>query len=202
MPFVYIFKTGPTQFKIGRTKHIENRRKKLSTGNPNSIELFDYIETEHDNLVEKYLQKKFYAFICETGDSTEHYEIDSEILKQGFQEAREFLLKKYLPMLEQSQQFSKCEVTEELKQPFDEAKNLYKRLLDIRGKAEVLNFEKDYLENQLKVLIGETSGIEGMITWKIQTSMKFDASSFKKEHSDLYTKFSKESKSRSFKLLK
>ncbi len=201
MPFVYIFKTGPTQFKIGRAKNIENRRKQLSTGNPNSIELIDYIETEHDNLVEKYLQNKFYEFICETGDSTEHYEIDSEILKQGLQEAREFL-KEYLPVLEQSQQFSKCEVTEELKQPFDEAKNLYKRLFDIRGKAEVLKFEKDYLENQLKVLIGETSGIEGMITWKIQTSMKFDSSSFKKEHSDLYTKFSKESKSRIFKLLK
>ena len=65
-----------------------------------------------------------------------------------------------------------------------------------------MKFEQVYLENQLKVLIGEASGIEDMVTWKTQTSIKFDSNSFKKEYSDLYTQFSKESKSRMFKLLK
>lgn len=202
MAFVYIFKTGPRQYKIGRTKtNIERRRKELSTGNPNSIELFDYIETEHDSKVEKYLQNKFFEYICETGDSTEHYEITPELLKEGLEEARKFL-EGYLPVLEQSEKLSKCKETTDSKPASDEATILYKKLLNIRGKAAILKFEQEYLENKLKVFIGDSDGIDDMITWKVQISTRFDTTGFKNEYPELAEKFSIESKSRVFKILK
>ena len=90
MGFVYVLKTGQNQFKIGRTKNVEKRIKELSTGNPNTIIEIDRIETEHDTVVEKFLQNKFYENRCKTGDSTEHYELSLEELKQGHKKLESF----------------------------------------------------------------------------------------------------------------
>lgn len=62
MAFVYLLCDSgqDNMFKIGTTKlPIEQRIKKLQTGNSNEIFLSDYYETAHPFYIEKMLHKKF-----------------------------------------------------------------------------------------------------------------------------------------------
>ncbi len=200
MAFVYIFKTGPSHYKIGRATDIEKRRKELSTGNPYTIELIHFIETDKASLVEKILQDRFYEYICETGDSTEHYEIqDIETLNKGFKEAKD-ILKQYLPLLDNSEKLAKAEVVNEIIPATEDALKIQKELRDVVGKVENLKFKKDFLECKLKSLIGCYEGIDGIATWKVVSKESFDSAQLKKKHPELYQEFKKQSESRVFKL--
>ena len=201
MGFVYVLKTGQNQFKIGRTKNVEKRIKELSTGNPNTIIEIDRIETEHDTVVEKFLQNKFYENRCKTGDSTEHYELSLEELKQGLQEARKFL-EGYIPAKEKAEEYSKLESNGIMKAASDEVRNLCGDLYSIKGKMENLKFEEEALKNQIKCFIENSSGIDGLATWKSECSTTLDIGLVKEKYPEIFTACSKETQKRSFKLLK
>lgn len=73
----------------------------------------------------------------------------------------------------------------------------YKRLAELANQA----FEAE----KLKVItyleengLDEIIGIEHKISYKLVTSLRFDNSSFKKDHADLYNKYRKETTTRRF----
>lgn len=202
MAYVYILKNGDSNYyKIGRTKgDIEKRRKSLSTGNPQPLSLFDFIETEHDVIVEKFLHIKFFDKLSKEGDSTEFYKIDPVELKNGLQEAKNFLAE-YIPHNQAAEKLKVVESNGCSISPDDEILKIYHKLCRIKGIINNLQFEKEILENQLKSKIGNNDGIDGIATWKTQTQFRLDQKTFKEKHPDIYQAFAVESKTRIFKTL-
>lgn len=202
MASVYVFQSGnDNYFKIGRTKgDIEKRRKDLSTGNPQSLTLFDFIETDYDSLVEKYLHTKFFDHISKGSNATEYFEIDPESLRQGLADARKFL-EDYIPLYEQAEELKTEESTEQIKSPDDVVLQLYKQLCLLRGQMDGLKFECQVLENRLKTKIGNAGGINGVASWKTQIRMALDQKALKEKHPEIIDEFTSAQKSRVFKLL-
>jgi DNA polymerase elongation subunit (family B) len=96
---------------------------------------------------------------------------------------------------------SQLKLREDMIQANLEIENIYKKLIDLRSKSKVIAFDIEILENQLKEFIGESTGIEGIATWKNQTRKSFDQEGFKQMHPDMFSKFSKEKTCRVFRLL-
>lgn len=203
MSHVYILQTSPSHFKIGRTtQDIEIRRKQLATGNPNDMPILYSIETEYDKELEKFLHNQFHEYLCETGDSTEHYHyrFSLEELKEKLQKAKA-LFDEYISYKEKAIEYKSYHSNDNMKPASDEARNLCSKLHIILGKLDNLKYEQESLENQIKVFIKDSAGIEGLATWKTKITPKFDNTSFKKDHIEIYNAYLKESKSRTFSLI-
>ncbi len=203
MPYVYICITGPNRFKIGKTtKSVKQRIKEHATGNPNTIvELIDF-QTEQASKLETFLKSKFYKEKCKTGSSTEHYCYDctNEELRAKLRELKE-IFDEHLLLKEQANEFKNSDHTSIMKKPNEKIKNICSDLYQIKGQLAGFKYQKEKLENQLKIFIEDSMGIEGCATWKMQSSQEFDEQKFKQEHEELYKKYMIESKSRSFKLI-
>lgn len=88
-----------------------------------------------------------------------------------------------------------------------EGLQLYEDLCEIREAEKDLKEQKDKIELELKKLIGDdadtlTYAGEKLVSWKSQTSMRFDSKAFQKEHPDLYQSFKTPSSSRVFRVSK
>lgn len=202
MAFVYFFQNGETDyFKIGRTKsNVEKRRKELSTGNPALLSIFEVIETEHDSLVENFFHKKFHANLCEEGDSKEFYKINPRDLRDGIKEAIIFL-DDYILLQNQVDQYANLESCEEVAPASDESTAIIGELRKIKGQKALLEFEENLLENRLKLQIGSYGGIEGLVSWKSQVRKSLDQNELKLAYPDLVLQFTKETRSRTLRLL-
>lgn len=89
--------------------------------------------------------------------------------------------------------------------PLNSASTILADLATKKQLAKSLDGEISAIENRIKMLLGEAS--EGsddnfQVTWKNRTSNRFDTSSFKKDHMDLYEKYARQSTSRTFILKK
>lgn len=74
----------------------------------------------------------------------------------------------------------------------------YKELAD---QIALLEMQKDALADHIKQVMGEAEELcvgSRVVRYKVIKSNRFDTTSFKKEHADLYTSFLKESTSRRF----
>ena len=88
-----------------------------------------------------------------------------------------------------------------MKQPTDDIKNIHKKLCELKSKSKILAIDIEILENELKTFIDESTGIEGIATWKTQIRKSFDQVSLKLQHPEIYNQFSKEKTFRVFRLL-
>jgi hypothetical protein len=69
---------------------------------------------------------------------------------------------------------------------------LHHSYLEIWSKAAGLAWELTLLEAELLHQMGDSSEIEGLVTWSLTSSMLFDKAAFLKEHDDLHNKFQRE----------
>lgn len=201
MASVYVFQHGDEDlFKIGRTRgDVEKRRKDLSTGNPVELKIFDVIETEKDNVVEKYLHKKLYAFHSKASDATEFFAVSTAILQECIQETREFM-DEYLPLLDAAEELKKIEPDDSIKKPDEHVLQVYEELCRVRERMSILKFEEEILENKIKSYIGGSNGIEGVATWVLRSSLRLDQAILKEKFPEAYDQCQIESKTRFFKL--
>ena len=82
-----------------------------------------------------------------------------------------------------------------------------KELQELRRMKEELEAEIATIEDQLKQHMHDTgiyeiNALTGKITWFEATSKRFDSAALKRELPDLYSRYSKESNTRYFRLLK
>lgn len=80
-------------------------------------------------------------------------------------------------------------------------------LEDIKEKIKSFEDYKEKLENEIKLYMKDgtiltSSNGEKIVTWKTQSSKRFDTTAFKKEHGDLYEAFIIESNFRVFRIVK
>jgi hypothetical protein len=89
-----------------------------------------------------------------------------------------------------------------VKSPGNEAQSIYQELLEVEEHRAKLNARHGYLESRLKVLIGKAAVLEGIASWRTQISARLDQSALKREESETFGRYLKESKSRPFRLNK
>jgi hypothetical protein len=69
---------------------------------------------------------------------------------------------------------------------------LHHSYLELWSKAAELTWELTLLEAELLHQMGDSSEIEGLVTWSHTSSMLFDKAAFIKKHDDLHNKFQRE----------
>jgi Meiotically up-regulated gene 113 len=197
---VYILRSGEENlFKIGRARHVEERRKDLSTGNPYPLSVYGVIETEYANDCETYLHHRLRSKRSRRSDAHEFYEVDPPVLDDEIRGVHNFLA--FLPTRAVIQGLAKVQSDDRILQPGPRELEDYRRLLKVREQLDSLEFEKEHLESGLKRAIGTASGLEGLAMWKTESVEMFDRESFKLAHPDLYGEFLRDSRRRTLRLL-
>lgn len=106
-----------------------------------------------------------------------------------------------LPKMAEAERLAEEECDERILQPSVEQWEMYSTLVVVREKYETLEFEKDRLEAELKLVIGTASGMERVVNWKPVLGLKFDAEAFSQAHPNLHEEFKRPTRSRRFILL-
>jgi hypothetical protein len=197
-------------FKIGHSKNLNLRRKGLGTGNPYRLSVFDTIETEdavstepkklkQHTLCESFLHKKLRSKKFTEGDGREFFRVEPDELRKAVQDAREFL-NDFVPKQREAARLSKERSNDEIIAPGPEERALYQRLLEIREEEDNLALERTILETKLKLIIGTSSGLQGLVTWKSLKRQDFDEREFKIKEPTLYQQYLRLSVFRRFSL--
>lgn len=201
MGFVYIYRSGDADvFKIGKAKDVGRRIKTHVTGNPEPLTEFDVIESEHYVQCETYLHHRLRSKRSTRSEGTEWFEVDPDELRTMIADARHYA-EEVVPMIAECELLAAQECEDRVLQPTESVMETYRALVLVREQHDTLGFERDYLEAQLKRIIGTASGIERVADWKTVVSHRLDGERLKDERPDVYTAFLSESRSRRFMLL-
>ena len=165
MACVYILKSGSENlFKIGRTDgDVDARIRQLATGNPHRLTTFDVIETEHDSLCETYLHRILRSRKSLASDAREFFAITPEELTPVICDAREFLAE-FVAKQEEADRLSEEETDGVLLKPGDPEWSIYSSLLAAREEEDTYRYQRQLLENNLKIAIGRSDGLDGIAT--------------------------------------
>ena len=193
MAYVYFLRNGNENlFKIGRTSgELEDLLRTLSRGNPR-LTLFDAIETEDENECEKYLHQMLRSKRNREGSAQEFFGLTPEAVKLIIHEVREFL-PEFHKTRQAAERLADERSDDRMVTPGEEDLAIYKRVLEVREQQDRCGYEREYLENKLKLAIGTAAGLEGIVTWKTLAIPKFDKAAFKEAHGDLYKAYVKTS---------
>lgn len=172
MGFVYAFRLGREDlFKIGQTTMTpDKRRSSLQTGCPHELALFDAIETDDYQALEKYI-KVMWSDHRSTEGGTEIYHLTEAAVTEVFATCRRWLDKE-LPDQKLAQELEKADPEPTILPRDERAAELRRQWLELDGKQreirtalDWLGAEKAIVEAELKLAIGTSSGIEGVATW-------------------------------------
>ncbi|WP_328664617.1 GIY-YIG nuclease family protein [Nocardia salmonicida] len=172
MGFVYAFRLGRENlFKIGQTTMTpDKRRSSLQTSCPHELALFDAIETDEHQALEKYIKVMWSDDRSDEG-GTEIYHLAESQVTEVFATCRRWLDKE-LPDQKLAQELEQAEPESTILPRNERAAELRRDWLeldrkqrDIRTALEWLGAEKAIVETELKLAIGTSSGIEGVATW-------------------------------------
>ncbi len=201
MAFVYVLRSGDEPlFKIGRTRGgLEARIRQLATGNPHRLTLFDHIETDYDTVCETYLHRRLRARRSAESDAREFFSLTPAEVVDAVRDAREFL-EDFVPRQQEAERLAREESDGVLLTPTDPEWEIYRRLIEIRAAEYSLNLDRTQAENQLKLVIGKSDGLERLATWKSHEVKRFDEAAFKLAEPKLFEAFVRASVQRKFRL--
>jgi predicted GIY-YIG superfamily endonuclease len=201
MRCVYIYRSGERNvFKIGRATDLARRLKTHATGNPEPLTEFDVIETEHAVQCETYMHHRLRSKQYRRGEGKEWFEVDPDELAQVISDARHYLAE-MLPAIAEAGLLSAQACEDRVLQPTDGVMETYRALVLVREKHDTLGFEKDYLEAQLKKIIGTATGIDRVADWKTIHSHRLDGDLLKQEQPHIFDTYYRETHYRRFDLL-
>jgi len=197
MARVYVLRNGNEDvFKIGRTRQdVDSRRRGLATGNPHPLTTFDVIETEHEALCERLLHRRLRSRRV----SGEFFAIVPAELEAAIRETRE-LLADLVASQKEVRHLAQEESDGLVLKPGSAEWSLYQNLLEVREAQDHYAFQRELLENKLKLTIGHAEGLEGIAMWKTQERRQFDEASFRLERPEMFQTYVKSPRLRVFRL--
>ncbi len=201
MAYVYILRSGDENlFKIGRTDgDVEARIRQLATGNPYRLTTFDVIETEHDSLCETYLHRTLRSKRSLASEAREFFAITLAELMSLISEARDFLAE-FVSNQAEADRLAEEETDGVLLKPGDAEWLIYSKLLAAREEEDTQRYQRQLLENKLKIAIGTADGLDGIATWRTQAVERLDQGAFKSAEPEIFKKYVKSSKTRVLRL--
>jgi hypothetical protein len=201
MGYVYIYRSGDRNvFKIGKASDLEKRLKAHATGNPEPLTRFDVIETDHPSQVETYMHHRLRSRRYTRGDGTEWFEVEPDELEAVIADARQYD-EEVLPAIARAEELSVLECDGTVLTPTDGVMDTYRELVKVREEYETLGYRKAHLETQLKLVIGTASGIDRVANWLMVAHPSFDSITLRAELPDIYKRYARETRSRTFTLL-
>src|SRR5262249_7754164 len=133
------------------------------------------------------------------GDAREFFALSTSEVQDSVRDAREFLAE-FVPKQREAERLAKEESSGVLLPPGERELRLYRRLLEIRENEYSLNLDRTLIENQLKLVIGTSDGLERIATWKSHVVNRFDEAAFKLSQPKLFEGFMRASLQRKFRL--
>ena len=189
MALVYVLQNGDQNlYKIGWTRGtLLKRLQQLSTGNPNLREVHT-IETKcaarcENHLKQTLLSRKLIHSLAQEFYALERNEVDAAV-----EDARQFS-DEFNTLKEELARLTATQSNGTILKPTQAAVEKYQALRKIREDIYRMTNERVRLENDLKLTIGEFDGLDGIITWRTDTTSVFDEAAFRSQHRELYESF-------------
>ena len=192
---VYIYSVGSNCYKIGRTKHTPEKRKRgWATGSPVKPKLYRDVLTEHPSALENYIHHDLDLKRRENG---EFFNVAEDELDAAVNRAEAFT-QELQPLFHEAKRLSRKKPTDEMLDPTDHVRDLYRRLQEASREKYLLDRQIELLVSRVKIAIGENRGIEGVASWDWQERSTMDVKRFQKEHPVLYEEYKRDSSCRVF----
>jgi len=203
MAFVYFFRSGERDaFKIGKTGvKVFDRKKALGTGNPDRLSEFAVIEMpmgDHTRC-ESFLHGLWGHRRIFESDGTEWYRLTVSEAEEAIESAQRYL-EVDVPRLKEAERLNKFDSESGILQPSDDEWQVYQQILERSQEKYVANLELERLQTRLKLLIGTSSGLDGIATWKTRRKRTLHQPSFKADHPALFERYLRPSQDRPFKI--
>jgi hypothetical protein len=184
MQTLYILEDEVTKLlKVGRAGNIVQRLKNLSTANPR-LNLIHSLEVEHSSELEKYIHNRLAIFRREG----EFFEVNVEIIIQEINNALKIFENK--PQTEIVDQIATLQLLKPPRSVKQIEEELFSELLKVRAELEKLSLHETVLVDQIKVAIGECSGIKNWATYKLFKRNKINLDLMKIECPEIIEKYS------------
>lgn len=201
MGFVYILRSGDENlFKIGKAVDVERRGKQLATGNPHPLIEFACIETDYASECEKYLHHRLRTRRSRRSGAREFFEVEPEELEDLIRDAPRHV-EEHVSIVREAKRLARQANDSRMLEPRASEREKHRRLLEVREAQDALAFERERLEAELKLVIGNAAGLDGLVTWKSHTKRELDVAAFKTEEPEVYQTFLREVRTRRFDLL-
>jgi len=172
----------------------------------NELPLEYYCQVQHNMFVTETKQAKF---ICLVLDDRNYFEIEVYYDTDFVNQQNNFLIEWWNRYIKGDETPIKIVADYEKSNPEmaiveadEEAKRLHKELGEVRDAIKEFTKQKDSLENDLKLKIGDAtelmSGLDTLATWRPQTRVTIDTKKLKEEQPEIFLKYAKETTSRTF----
>jgi Meiotically up-regulated gene 113 len=189
MPFVYVLQNGEQNlYKIGWTRGtVDKRLREHSTSNPHLKKVHE-IETKFAARCETHLKQRLLSRRLISTLSQEFYTLDRPEVDAAVDDAQRFI-NEYASTQEELRRLNKTRSNGKSLKPKQQAIIAYERLLKVREEQYQIGLERVRLETELKMIIGEFDGLEGIITWRTDTQSYFDEMGLKEQDPILYSAY-------------
>jgi hypothetical protein len=200
--YVYVLRSGESDhFKVGRTeRNVADRVKQLSTGNPSPLIIFDVIETPYAAKCETFLLNRLQPRRSRDSGAKEFFVIEPDEMRVEVRLARDYA-ENDLPKVTQVQALALVACEDRWVSPSEQARSIFRELIEVRASIDILTRRREKLENDLKLTIGTAIGLEGLATWKFVEGHRFNTDQFAKDHPELYLTYYIRTRTRMFRLL-
>jgi hypothetical protein len=162
--------------------------------------LFDHIEIEYDTLCETYLHRHLRSKRSGEGEAREFFALSAGEVRDALRDAREFL-EEFARQMREAERLAKDTSDGVLLKPSEQDWEHYWRLLATREAEDGLRLDRALIENQLKLVIGKTDGLDRLATWKSHEVKKFDEAAFKDAEPKLFEAFMRTLVQRTFRIV-
>jgi len=115
-------------------------------------------------------------------------------------DAREFLAE-FVAKQEEADRLSEEETDGVLLEPGDPEWSIASSLLAAREEEDTYRYQRQLLENKLKIAIGRSDGLDGIATWRNQGVERLGQAALKSAQPDIFRMYSKTSRMRVLRLI-
>lgn len=172
----------------------------------NELPLEYYCQVQHNMFV---TDCEIALFICFVLDDRYYFEIEVKRDDSFIEKQNEYLIQwwnRYIVgdevPLKTVEDYEKDTPEKSQKEASEKALEIFEKLVEVKERYNSIKSEKENLESQLKVEIGEStdlmSGLNTLATWRASTSVRMDTKKLKEEQPEIFAKYAKESTCRRF----
>jgi Meiotically up-regulated gene 113 len=184
MEHVYCFQVGAGNcYKVGHTKNSpEERKRGLSTGLPEKLELYRDIETEGAPDLEAYIHHLLDEKRAANG---EFFNVTSQELDEAVGQAVAFIAE-FLPLRRKADELKQRKPLNDTPvEASPEMLETYRQLRRRRREKYLMEQQIHFLESKIQVAIGDAVGMQGIASWKWVSRPTLDTGRFKAEQEAL-----------------
>ncbi|GAB2451971.1 hypothetical protein GCM10027262_76450 [Nocardia tengchongensis] len=190
--YVSAYDTG-SLYKLGKAGTLSSRQSSLRTGSAGKLELFDFVETEHDLAGERFL-KRLWAD-RQVKHRKEVYRLTEDEVRAGMAQLRHYLSEVLPTELAEQEQVAELEGVdndEVMIEPSADIVAAHRRLVAIEDELRRLTEEAEPLRRAIMIAIGKNRGITGIATFdKADSPRWFNDTRAQAEHPQLWEQFKK-----------